>query len=124
MASSQRRSRRERRRGTIIVLSAFLLVIFTAVLALSIDTGMMCNSRDDMQRAVDSGALAAATELASNPANVDSTGRQYTKLNSVLQNHLPDANISVVTGYWNFDTRSFQTGATTKNAVRITAQQP
>ena len=59
----KRRHAGTRRRGAIIVLFAILLVVFLAVLALSIDTGYMYTMQGELHRAVDAAALAGAGEL-------------------------------------------------------------
>ncbi len=59
---TQRSSRRPRR-GAIIVLAAFLMIVMMAMLALSIDTGYMYTMQSQLDRAVDSAALAGAAAL-------------------------------------------------------------
>ena len=48
--------KRPRRKGSIIVLSAFLIIFMMAILALSVDVGYMQNVSVEMDRAVDAGA--------------------------------------------------------------------
>src|SRR5688572_24074284 len=60
-ASGQSRQRR----GTITVLSAFLLVVILAVAAFAIDVGMICCAKAELQRTADASALAATSELLS-----------------------------------------------------------
>ena len=57
------RGMRPRCRGAIIVLSAFFLIVFMAFVMLAVDTGYILVARTELQRAADSGALAAAAEL-------------------------------------------------------------
>jgi hypothetical protein len=51
------------RKGAIIVLAAILMIVMMAVLALSIDTGYMYTMQSELDRAVDSAALAGAGSL-------------------------------------------------------------
>ena len=51
------------RRGNIVVFSAFLMAIFMAMLALSVDLGYIFTMQAQLQRAVDAAALAGAGEL-------------------------------------------------------------
>jgi Flp pilus assembly protein TadG len=111
------------RRGTIAVLAAFFMVVLVALMAFAIDIGVVINSRNDMQRAADAGALAAALELASNPASTTDVGRQYVRLNSVVTSQLSDAEIAVEVGKWDKTTKSFSVSSLNADAVRITLQQ-
>ena len=54
----------DRRRGNIIVLSAFLMVVMLAFVAFAVDVGYLCVIRTELQRSADAAALAAAWELA------------------------------------------------------------
>ena len=51
------------RRGAIIVLSAGLMIVMMSMLAFSIDVGYMFTMKTELQRAIDSAALAAAGSL-------------------------------------------------------------
>ncbi len=55
--------KREARRGTIIVLSAVLMIMLMGLLALSIDTGYMYTMQTELDRSVDAAALAGAAAL-------------------------------------------------------------
>ena len=57
------RRRRGSRRGTIIVLSAVLMIVLMGLLALSIDTGYMYTMQTELDRSVDAAALAGAAML-------------------------------------------------------------
>lgn len=52
-----------RRRGAILVLSAGLMIVMMSMLAFSIDAGYMFTMKTELQRAIDSAALAAAGSL-------------------------------------------------------------
>ncbi len=64
MQSQEKLSRRPKRRGAVAVLTALLLVGLLAVLAFSLDLGVVFVAQGEMQRAADAAALAAAWRLA------------------------------------------------------------
>src|SRR5690606_19503511 len=51
------------RRGIVVVMTAFVLVVLFAFLALSLDIGRMVLTETEMQNAVDAAALAASQEI-------------------------------------------------------------
>jgi len=55
------------RRGAIVLLTAVLLIVIMAVLALSIDTGYMYTMQTELDRSVDAAALAGAASLVDGP---------------------------------------------------------
>jgi Flp pilus assembly protein TadG len=59
-------NRRERRRGSTIVLVALGMVMVLGMSAVAIDYGLLVNDANRMQRAADAAALAGATELCRN----------------------------------------------------------
>ena len=64
MQSQENYTRRPTRRGAVAVLTALLLVGLLAVLAFSLDLGVVFVAQGEMQRAADAAALAAAWRLA------------------------------------------------------------
>ncbi len=57
------RNGRQQRRGNTSVLVAILMVPLLGMVALSVDVGIICTSKVELQRSADAGALAAAWEL-------------------------------------------------------------
>ena len=57
------RPRHVLRRGIIIPLAAFLLLVILAFIALAVDTGKLILVRTELQNAADAGSLAAAEEM-------------------------------------------------------------
>jgi Flp pilus assembly protein TadG len=57
--------RGEQRRGVIVVLTAFLITVLFAFMALSVDTGRVVLTETEMQNAVDAASLAASEEITS-----------------------------------------------------------
>lgn len=73
-------------RGAAIVLVALSMVAMISAIALAVDVGMLVSARTEAQRAADSGALAGAAVLASQPlaeAAARSEAQAYSALNSV-----------------------------------------
>lgn len=62
--SSTTRCASDHRRGSITVLTAFMLIIFLALTAFALDIGYLALVRTELQRTADAAALAAACELA------------------------------------------------------------
>jgi len=60
---SKRHGRRDRRKGTVVVLAAFLMVFILGLLAFAIDVGYMSLARTELQRSADAAAMAAAWRL-------------------------------------------------------------
>lgn len=107
----KRRHFRRKRKGTILVLSAVLMVMVMAMLAFAVDLGYLYVAREEMQRSADSAALAAAWDLVDNGAltgdsnvyvmqeNVRSRASEYAGLNQVLRQSPALANEDVVIGF-------------------------
>ena len=55
----------DQRRGVIVVLTAFLITVLFAFMALSVDTGRVVLTETQMQNAVDAASLAASEEITS-----------------------------------------------------------
>jgi Flp pilus assembly protein TadG len=72
MCNTKRRRRPERhvRRGSILVLSAVLMVFMMALLAFAIDIGYMYTVRTQLQRSADASAIAGAWELLAEEARL------------------------------------------------------
>jgi Flp pilus assembly protein TadG len=51
------------RKGNVLVLTAFLLIVMVAFIAFAVDLGYLQNARVEMQRSADAAAMAAAFEL-------------------------------------------------------------
>ena len=119
--------RDRKRRGTILVLAAFLLIVMMGMLAFSIDLGYMMKVRAELQRATDAAALAGAGSLVDgadvaelqaldfmlrNPVGsqvlTENENRQAL-LEAWLAEHPEDFEVAL--GEWDPDTRTFsQTG--------------
>lgn len=72
-----------RRRGNIVVFSAFLMILMMAMIAFAVDIGYMCTMRAQLQRAVDAAALAGAGDLVTGVDEAEATAREYLMRNPV-----------------------------------------
>src|SRR5438874_1532089 len=68
----------QRRRGNVLVLTAFLMTAMIALLAFAIDLGYAYTARTELQRSADAAAIAAAWEL------IDKNGKPGTETTSGL----------------------------------------
>src|SRR5205085_7934927 len=59
----------QRRRGNIVAMTAILMVVMIAFVAMAVDIGYLCTVRNELQRTADSAAIAAAWELADKYGN-------------------------------------------------------
>jgi hypothetical protein len=127
----------------VLVLAAFFLIAFLAFIMLALDIGYVLVARTELQRAADSGALAAAAELLEASAEtarngwsratdnaVRQTALHFVELNRVASkvptvdlNHLQDPEGDIVLGEirdWSGSDRSFQvTSSGNYTAVRV-----
>lgn len=76
------RKRRARRRGTILHIVAFSLILICGCAALAIDYGVLISDKNQLQRAVDAAALGGATELP-NTTNARNKAELLARLNRV-----------------------------------------
>lgn len=143
--SLQRRRKTKRgrpaRKGTIIVLSAVLLVVMMGLLALSIDTGYMYTMQSQLDRAVDSAALAGAGSLvegidAANDQVVEYLVRNpvgprngtmaedemATAISQFLKDHEDDYDIRM--GHWNLQTGQLDLTNELPSAIEVTMKYP
>ena len=121
--NSARRFIRDQRRGSMLVLSALLLVALAGMLAFSIDLGYMYTVQGQLDRSVDAAALAAAAELHNGVDSAYDQAVEYLVRNPVgnamtvagndgfealklqwLEQHQDELEIS--TGVWNPITRT------------------
>jgi len=117
---------RMRRKGTILVLSAFLMIVMFAMLAFSIDMGYMMTVQTEIQRSVDSAALASVGMLAQGEDHAQAKAVEFLVRNPVgsqtavdeeqlqsqiaafIQQHQDDYEINI--GHWDPDALDQTTG--------------
>ncbi len=103
--------KRRDRKGNVLVLSAFLMLIMMGVLAFSLDVGYVYVSKSQLQRSADSAALAAACEMIDQGAlsgdgtfnisesNIRSRAEEYAGYNYVLAADPASGPSDVTVGY-------------------------
>ena len=118
-----------KRRGSIVLLAAFCLVIVIAFLAFSIDFGYIVVAESDLQTAADAGALSGARALRyENYDEVVAAAQTWAGKNVVAgENVTMVASEDVELGKWDKDTATFTVlpvGSTqSPNAVRVTCRR-
>jgi Flp pilus assembly protein TadG len=113
-----------RRRGNIVVLSAFLMISMVAMAAFAVDLGYIANAKAELQRSADAGALAAAARLPNTSqavaAAINCTSGNKTKVTPALKPQ------DITFGFWDRDTAKFHSPkpiGRPYNAVRITLKR-
>lgn len=124
MKSKRPRKQFENRRGSILVLSAILMVVMMAFIALSVDVGYMNNVKTEMDRAVDAGALAGASALPTGQQDAELAARSIVAMNLVGNSSLSGEEVDVILGHWDVDQRVFTPDSNSPSAVKVTAQRP
>ena len=71
--------RRQRREGTVLALTVFMLVGMFAVLAFAVDLGYLSVVRTELQRTADAAAIAAAWDLVDEDALTGEDCEWYTQ---------------------------------------------
>lgn len=115
-----RYGKRHARRGNVLVLTAFLMLVLLAMLAFSIDLGYVFTVRNQLQAAADASALAAASRLA-NTSNVFPEAQEFASYNMAAKRPVNLRSQDVEIGLWQANSRTFTPGSN-GNAVRITAR--
>ena len=110
-----------------MVLMLVLLVVVLAMVAFSVDVGLMVLLQAEVQNAVDAGAVAAALELQRNPYDfqaAEDAAKDFIQLNRVGMTALvaEDA-IQVEKGNFDPGANAFTAGGSRPNAVRVHASQ-
>lgn len=96
-----------RRRGTVIVLVAVVLVALTAMLALAVDIGYLYVVRADLQKAADAAALAGASGLSVGQDEAFRRAREYAAKNYADGNPVALEPLDMQLGLWDPETREF-----------------
>jgi hypothetical protein len=127
-----------RRKGNVLVMTAFMMIGMMALLAFSIDLGYLYVAKTELQRSADSAAMAAAWDLIADdavfgnetPMQTDTRARttaaQYASFNRILSSSPGLANDDVEVGYladpWDASGTIDPTGSG-HNAVRVRVQR-
>ncbi len=122
------RSRRiiGRRRGHIVVFSAFLMIVLVAMVAFSVDLGMILVCRTNLQRAVDAACLAAGDELTTGgkTQDVKTIAEYYLEANGIDVKSIPKKDLDIQFGHWDPELKTFTTeNGQDATAIRIFLRQ-
>jgi Flp pilus assembly protein TadG len=109
----------ERRRGVIILLTAFLLTFLIGMIAFAVDLGMIANTRAELQNAADAAAYAGAGGLINGTSSATTEAQNFYTLNRAGGSQLANASLGLTFGMWDSTTRAFTAGGTQPNAVKV-----
>ena len=122
-----RRPKAAARRGSILVLSAFMMVFIVGFIALAVDSGVIALARTQLQCAADSAAIAAADSLSSGTSTAQTAAQTFAQDNTAGGAAVSLVPASDVTfGTWSSTTSTFTalSGAaiSSANAVKVTCR--
>jgi len=112
-----------RRRGVMIVLLIFLMVLFTAIASLAVDYGHIQLVKSEMQRTADSVAHGYMQYYISNSqayANTHGPALYASANNPIDGNSGVSPSVTVTWGFWTPGTSTFSTSSGTYPAVKVT----
>ncbi len=117
----------QRRRGATLVLIVMLLVVILTSAAFAVDFGRMLLVRNQLQTAVDAGALAGSLRLKQDPTDIkaaQAAAREFVARNRVgFMVTVPEDAITVDVGSWDSTTRIFTSGTDDPDAISVSATQ-
>jgi Flp pilus assembly protein TadG len=127
--SSDNRPRcgKNHRRGKIVVLAAFLLMLMMGMVAFGVDVGYMALTRTEIQTSTDSAALAGAGELINGTDAAQQAALTFLAANKVGGRTMSSSNASFEFGSWDNNSHVFTVSNNMPNAMRLTTsntQQP
>lgn len=115
-----------RRRGSIVVLAAAILVVVIGFLAFSIDYGDIVVTQSELQNAADAGAMSGAKALAAGRGAASEAAKDWSAKNLVAGKAIVVTNEDVEIGRWHAESGSFtivpEGSSTVANAVRVTCR--
>jgi Flp pilus assembly protein TadG len=128
---------RRQRRGSVVVLTVFLLIGMVGCLAFALDLGFIFTARTELQRSADSAALAATSRLLEDQmatleqitkedatANAPAVAEQFAGLNAVSSQSPGLGENDVVVGHFMQDAGTIDPNSNlTTNSVRVQVQR-
>src|SRR5262245_30792616 len=132
---------RAQRKGNVIVLAAFLMILMMAFLALSIDVGYMYTVQTELQRSVDAAALAGVQDLVNSTDAAQEAATEYLTRNPVAspmtvidENQLAcninkfktehGSELQTKFGIWDPTTLNFSETSVTPSSMTVTMTYP
>ena len=107
---------RQRRRGTVVVLAAVLLVVMVSMVAFAVDLGFITLARTELQGAADAAALAGVAKLPLGSETATTEAATYVSRN-IAANSPPV--IKTTAGQWDNKSNSFRSGRTPFDALQV-----
>ncbi|MBC7338158.1 MAG: hypothetical protein H5U01_18050, partial [Clostridia bacterium] len=107
------------RTGAVLVLTAVMLVVILALMALAVDLGYVVLVRAQLQAAADSAALAGASQISHGFETVFQTADRYARFHTSGGQPLRLLRQDVELGIWDATTRTFTPTNSAPNAVRV-----
>jgi Flp pilus assembly protein TadG len=111
-----------KRRGSILVLSAFLMVIMLGMIAFALDVGVMMLTKTQLQVAADAAAMAAGAVLGAPDSDPAGVAKQFAALHKANGKNIALADADIQNGTWDATTRTFTPTDEVSNAIKITAR--
>jgi Flp pilus assembly protein TadG len=112
-----------RRRGAVVVLAAFLMIVMMGMVAFSVDMGYILLVKTELQTAADSAALAAGAKMSSTRTVLENTAINYGKLHKAGGSIVNLASTDIEYGVWDQTGRTFTATNGVGNALRVTARR-
>lgn len=100
-------------------MTAFLMVMFMAMIAFGVDVGYIAVARTEIQICTDAAALAGASGLVDGTSVAQTRAQEYLGKNKVAGQTLSNSNATIEFGTWTDTTKTFTVGGNTPNGIRI-----
>lgn len=107
------------RTGAVLILTAVMLAVILALMALAVDLGYVVLVRAQLQAAADSAALAGASQIAHGFETVFQTADRYARFHTSGGQPLRLLRQDVELGIWDATSRTFTPTNSAPNAVRV-----
>ena len=111
-----------KRRGFVAVFAAFMVAILLGFCAFAVDLGYIANTRTELSRAVDAGALAGVGVLPQGLEVTTPMVREYVRANIVGAREVRDDEIEVEVGHWDSQTNTFTVSDERPSALRVAVE--
>lgn len=114
-----------KREGTVVILTAVMLIVIMAMAAFAIDIGWIAWVRNQLQVAADASAMAAAGEMGGGQTNATAKAKAIAALNTAggSTDFVALADSDIVYGVWDSTAKTFTANSTSANAVKVTARR-
>ncbi len=113
---------RPQRRGAILLLTVFLIVVLLGMIAFALDLGYIFMARTQLQTAADSAALAAAGAMGQSQSIATNEAAKFAAYNCIENHSVQLASSDVVYGTWDKNSNTFTpVGGEPGNAAQVTA---